>query len=121
MYLVPQDRPLVITVHVDPLSINEVHDGQEVRLLFPTFNARIAPEVLGTVTRISADAFTDQNRGISFYRAEIILNPGEAEKLGDALIPGMPVQAFISTTDHTPMEYLIQPFIDYFRHAFRES
>ena len=121
MYLVPQDRPLVITVHVDPLSINEVHEGQEVRLLFPTFNSRIAPEVNGTVTRISADAFTDQNRGISFYRAEIILNPGEAEKLGEALIPGMPVQAFIRTTDHTPLEYLIQPFTDYFRHAFRES
>jgi len=121
MYLVPQDRPLVITVHVDPLSINEVHEGQEVRLLFPTFNARIAPEVIGTVTRISADAFTDQNRGISFYRTEIILNPGEAEKLGEALIPGMPVQAFIRTTDHTPLEYLIQPFTDYFRHAFRES
>ena len=121
MYLVPQDRPLVITVHVDPLSINEVHEGQDVRLLFPTFNARIAPEINGTVTRVSADAFTDQNRGISFYRAEIVLNEGEAAKLGQALIPGMPVQAFIRTTDHTPLEYLMQPFTDYFRHAFRES
>lgn len=121
MYLVPQDRPLVITVHVDPLSINEVHTGQEVRLLFPTFNSRIAPEVTGTVTRVSADAFTDQNRGISFYRAEIVLNEGEAAKLGEALIPGMPVQAFIRTRDHTPLEYLVQPFTDYFRHAFRES
>ena len=121
MYLVPQDRPLVITVHVDPLSINEVHMDQEVRLLFPTFNSRIAPEVNGTVTRVSADAFTDQNRGFSFYRVEIVLNEGEAAKLGEALIPGMPVQAFIRTRDHTPLEYLVQPFTDYFRHAFRES
>lgn len=121
MYLVPQDRPLVITVQVDPLSINEVREGQEVRLMFPTFNSRIAPEVKGTVTRVSADAFTDQNRGFSFYRAEIILNEGEAAKLGEALIPGMPVQAYIRTMDRTPLEYLIEPFTDYFRQAFRES
>ena len=73
------------------------------------------------MTRVSADAFTDQNRVFSFYRAEIILNEGEAAKLGEALIPGMPVQAYIRTMDRTPLEYLIEPFTDYFRQAFRES
>ena len=121
MFLVPQDRPLVITAHIDPLSIDEVHIGQDVRLVFPTFKSRIAPELAGHITKISADAFSDEQRGISYYRAEIVLNEGEELKLEGTLIPGMPVQAFIRTTDHTPLEYLVQPFTDYFTHAFRES
>jgi HlyD family secretion protein len=33
----------------------------------------------------------------------------------------MPVDAFIRTGTRTPMAYLLQPFTDYFRQAFRES
>ncbi len=122
LYLVPQDRPLVIAARVDPLSVDQVSPGQEVRLVFPTFNSNTTPELLGSVSQLSADAFTDQNTGISFYRAEIVLQDGEIAKLdGQILIPGMPVEAFIRTTDRSPLQYLIQPFMDYFKRAFRES
>ena len=33
----------------------------------------------------------------------------------------MPVEAFIRTADRTPMAYLIKPFADYFKRAFRET
>ena len=60
---------------------------------------------------------------MSFYRAEIVLNEGETAKLpeGAVLIPGMPVEAFLRTADRTPFSYLMKPFTDYFRKAFRES
>ena len=65
---------------------------------------------------------TDQATKASFYRAEIELEPGEIEKLaGQTVIPGMPVQAFISTGNRSPMAYLLKPFMDYFDMAFRES
>ena len=68
------------------------------------------------------DAFLDQATGQSFYRAEILLTPGEMAKLdGQALLPGMPVEAFIQTGERTPLAYLLQPFTDYFRRAFRET
>ena len=71
---------------------------------------------------VSADALADQRTGQSFYRAEIVLDPGEREKLhGLTLIPGMPVEAFIKTDDRTPLAYLIKPFTDYFSRAFRET
>ncbi|HEX9857029.1 MAG TPA: HlyD family type I secretion periplasmic adaptor subunit, partial [Paracoccaceae bacterium] len=55
-------------------------------------------------------------------RAEIVLDPGEMEKLeGLTLIPGMPVEAFIRTDARTPLAYLVKPFTDYFSRAFRES
>ena len=84
---------------------------------------RVTPELFGTVTQISADAFTDENTSVSFYRAEIVLNEGETAKLpeGAVLIPGMPVEAFLRTADRTPFSYLMKPFTDYFRKAFRES
>ena len=36
-------------------------------------------------------------------------------------LPGMPVEAFIRTEDRTPLSYLLKPFTDYFREAFRET
>ncbi|MBN9888804.1 HlyD family type I secretion periplasmic adaptor subunit [Salipiger abyssi] len=123
MYLVPQDRPLVIAVHVEPIHIDQTHVGQEVALRFAALDQRMTPELFGTVTQISADAFTDENTSVSYYRAEIILNEGEMAKLPEntTLIPGMPVEAFLRTADRTPLAYLVKPFTDYFSKAFRES
>ena len=122
MYLIPQDRPLVIAARINPTNIDQVFLGQEVKLLFPAFSTRTTPELRGTIATISADAFTDQKSGVSFYRAEIVLTPDEASRLGDlVLVPGMPVEAFIKTADHSPMTYLIKPLTDYFTHAFRDS
>jgi HlyD family secretion protein len=122
LYIIPQDRPLVIAAQVAPFNIDQVHPGQEVELVFSAFSTRTTPQLKGTVDKVSADAFQNQETGESFYRAEIILDPGEREKLeGLTLIPGMPVEAFIKTDDRTPIAYLVKPFTDYFSHAFRES
>jgi len=59
---------------------------------------------------------------VPFYRIEMALNEGEAARLGDAeLVPGMPVDAFIRTSERTPMAYLVKPLVDYFNRAFRET
>lgn len=122
LYLIPQDRPLVINVNIQPIHIDEVHVGQDVRLVFPGLPNRMMPELHGRVVIVSADALSDQKTGAAFYRAEIVLSEGEAAKMGDmTLLPGMPVEAFIQTSDRTPLAYLIQPFTDYFNRAFRES
>ena len=122
LFLVPQDRPLVISTRVEPIHVDEVFVGQDVVLRFAAFNMRTAPELNGRVVQVSADAFTDENTGASFYRAEIVLNPGEIQRLpGLTLLPGMPVEAFIRTADRTPMAYLLRPLTDYFNRAFRES
>ncbi len=122
MYLIPQDRPLVIVAQVSPIHVDEVRVGQDVKLLFSAFSSRTTPELHGQIAVISADALVDPRTQVPFYRAEIILQPGEREKLGDVvLLPGMPVEAFIQTDLRSPMAYLIKPFTDYFTRAFRES
>ena len=123
MYLVPQDRPLVIAARVDLIHIDQLISGQEVTLRLSALDQRNTPELYGQVIQISADAFEDDATGQSYYRAEIILNSGELSKLpeGTILIPGMPVEAFIRTGDRTPIAYLVKPLADYFTRAFRES
>lgn len=123
LYLVPQDRPLVIAANVNPVNIDEIAVGQAVNLRMSALDQRTTPELVGRVMQISADALTDETTGQSYYRAEIVLDPGEIDKLGNGavLLPGMPVEAFIRTADRSPMAYLIKPMADYFARAFRES
>ena len=123
MFLVPQDRPLVIAARVLPTDIDQLFLGQEVTLRFSAFDQRQTPELIGEVTLISADAFEDDRSQASYYRAEVQISEGEAEKLpqGVTLIPGMPVEAFVRTEDRTPLAYLVKPLTDYFTKAFRES
>lgn len=122
LFLVPQDRPLVIQAQVSPLNIDQVFPGQEATLRLPAFDARTTPELFGEVIQVSADAFVDEVTGATYYRAELLPKEGEIERLGDKiLLPGMPVEAFIRTEDRSPLIYLVRPFLDYFNRAFRES
>lgn len=123
LFLIPQDRPLVIATQVETKDINQVFVGQEVILRFSAFDQRRTPELKGVVTLVSADAFRDERSRLSYYRAEVQLAAGEIEKLGPdlTLIPGMPVEAFVRTTDRSPLAYLLKPLTDYFTRAFREG
>jgi HlyD family secretion protein len=122
LFIIPQDRPLVITAQIPTIHIDEVHVGQRTRLVFPAFSARTTPEIYGRVITLAADAMVDPGTKQPFYRAEIVLEDGEMAKLAhETLLPGMPVQAFIETGARTPMAYLLKPFTDYFQMAFRES
>lgn len=122
LYLIPQDRPLLIVARVDPIHIDKIAIGQQVDLRFPALDQSTTPEVTGQVTVISADTFYDEALGVSYYRAEIDLNHGELLKTNSRgiLIPGMPVEAFIRTENRSPLAYLIKPINDYFTKAFRE-
>ncbi|SFB06552.1 HlyD family secretion protein [Poseidonocella pacifica] len=123
LYLVPQDRPLVIAAQIEPIDIDKIRLDQEVVLRFSTFDQRTTPELLGTVTQISADAFTDERSTLTYYRAEIRLSEGEQAKLPDGitLIPGMPVETFLRTQDRSPLAYLVKPLTDYLAKAFRDG
>ncbi len=122
LYLIPQDRPLVITAEIAPIHIDQVQVGQPVELVFSAFSSRTTPHLFGKVSVVSADALTNAQTSAAYYRAEVILNAGEVAKLGDqALLPGMPVEVFVQTGARTPLAYLVKPFTDYFARAFRES
>jgi len=121
LYIIPQDQPLVVQARIETIHVDQVSVGQPASLRFSTFDLRTTPEIFGTVSKVSADVFTDEVTGEQFYTAELVPNIGEIERLGQVeLLPGMPVETFIKTGDRTPLNYLVKPFADYFNRAFRE-
>lgn len=122
MYIIPQDQPMVVSARVDPIHVDQVHVGQQATLRFAALDQRLTPEIFGRVTKLSADVFTDDATGASYYQAELIPIEGEMAKLGEqTLLPGMPVEAFIKTGERSPLNYLAKPLTDYFTRAFRDG
>lgn len=123
LYIVPQDQPLVIGVRVEPIHVDEIHIGQEVLVRMAALDSRITPELSGRVTNVSPDVLTDENTGATFFRALIELDEEALAELPEdtVLVPGMPVEAYLRTSDRSPMAYLVKPLSDFFSRAFRES
>ena len=122
MFVIPQDQPLIVSARIESIHIDQVHLGQEAALRFIAFDQRTTPEIFGTVSKLSADVFTDETTGQSYYQAELLPKPGELVKLeGQVLLPGMPVETFIKTAERSPLSYLVKPLMDYFNKAFREA
>jgi HlyD family secretion protein len=122
MQIVPQSDKLQVEAKVVPHDIDQVQIGQPAVLRFSAFNLRTTPEINGSVTRVSADATTDQRTGQSFYTIRIGMTKDEIGRLGDVkLIPGMPVEAFVQTGDRTVLSYLTKPLRDQFMRSFREK
>ena len=122
MLIVPDADTLMVEVKIAPQDIDQLYLGQVATLRFTAFNARTTPEIDGKVSLISADITQDQRTGISYYSAHITLNVSEITRLGDVkLIPGMPVVAFIKTSERTMLSYLTKPLRDQAERAFKEE
>ncbi len=122
MLIVPDADNLTVEAKVNPQDIDQVRAGQIALLRFSAFNQRTTPEIYGTVTRISADASTDQRTGQTYYTIRIGMAGDEVAKLGDVrMVPGMPVETFVQTGDRTMISYFIKPFHDQLMRMFREK
>ncbi|MEM6385479.1 MAG: HlyD family type I secretion periplasmic adaptor subunit [Pseudomonadota bacterium] len=121
LYIVPENRPIQVMARVRPVDIDQVQPGQKVNLVFTAFDRRTTPELEGRIKVLSADTAQDE-RGNAYYEALITPTGAFETAFGDAaIIPGMPVEAFIATQARTPLDYLVQPLSLYFSRALREG
>lgn len=119
--VVPQTEELIVEATVSPTDIDRVSTGQDATIRFSTFGNQV-PSVFGKVIYVSADAFTDQNTGQSYYSARIEVTPeGMAGLDGLILMPGMPAEAFIATGSRTFLEYLMKPISNALARSFIED
>ncbi|QUJ77246.1 HlyD family type I secretion periplasmic adaptor subunit [Sulfitobacter albidus] len=122
LQIVPRDEGFSFFTRVDPSSIDQVFPGQEAKVLFPAFNQRTTPELRGQVAGVSATTSIDEITGQSYYRVEIAVPDVQLDRLGTrALIPGMPVEAYLTTAERTVLSYLVKPLSDQLVQAFREE
>jgi HlyD family secretion protein len=121
MLVVPENDRLMVEAKVGPQDIDQLHIGQPARVRFLAFNQRTTPEIGGTISRISADAVTDQRSGVTYYSIRVTLDHAEIADLGKVkLVPGMPAETFVSTGDRKVITYLMRPLTDQFSRALRE-
>jgi HlyD family secretion protein len=122
MLIVPESDQLTVEVKIDPKDIEQIRLGQPAVLRFSAFSLRTTPEVNGTVSRIAADASTDQRTGQSYYLVRVAMRADAVGNLGELkLTPGMPVEAFIQTGERTLLSYLIKPLHDQLLQAYRQN
>ncbi|MBZ0229403.1 MAG: HlyD family type I secretion periplasmic adaptor subunit [Bauldia sp.] len=120
MMIVPENDLLVVEAHVDPGQVDRVYPQQTATLRFSTLGGRTTPEYSGTVETLSPDVVVDQRTGQAFYVARIRMPPEASADLGDKMVPGVPVEVFISTGERTVLSYLVRPLGDQIMHTFRE-
>ncbi len=122
MQIIPQDGNFVIEANIEPQFIDELYPGQEAALLFSAFNQTTTPELKGVVEVFSANVLTNQQTGVSYYVVKISVPKSELALLkGQKLVPGMPVEVFITTRQQTVLNYIVKPVMDQIKHAFREE
>lgn len=122
MTIVPDTEPVTARIRVDATDIDQVYLGQQASLRFPSFNGRQTPIILGPVIQVSADAFKDSVSQRNYYEVLVGLDPDQIAVLGNHdLIPGMPVEAHLSTESRTPLSYVMRPILFYIDRAFRDT
>jgi HlyD family secretion protein len=122
MMIVPKGDDLVLQAQVTPNDIDHVHIGQNAKVKFNAFNARVTSDINAEVTQVAADTVRSDAQSPPFYMIRLTISAAELKKLGDnKLKPGMSAEAFIETEARSPFSYLVQPLMDQFSHAMRES
>jgi HlyD family secretion protein len=121
MSIVPDGADLVVEARLSPMDIDQATAGQPARLRFSAFNQRTTPEVSGKLETIGAAATLDQATGQTYYLSTIALPNGLKQVAGKPIVPGMPVDVFLTTGDRSALSYLVKPFTDQMMRSFREE
>ncbi len=121
MQIVPKADRLVVEAKVPPQDIDQVANGARVAVRILAGNQRMMPDVEGRVIRVSADLTREPQSQVTYYVVRVALDETAVGKLTDlTLVPGMPADSFIQTTDRTPLDYLLKPLHEQIARTFRE-
>jgi HlyD family secretion protein len=140
MLIVPEHDALVVEAKIAPQDIDHVRAGQPAFIRFTAFDQRTTPEFDAQVTRVAADLTKDQQTGAAYFVARLSLTRRAGEADGDvmdahgvagrqpeggagkgfALVPGMPAEVHIRTSERTALSYFLKPLTDQVARAFTE-
>ncbi|HUP66681.1 MAG TPA: HlyD family type I secretion periplasmic adaptor subunit [Sphingomicrobium sp.] len=114
MEVVPDGRELVVRVNLNPADADDVFVGQPAQVRFASVHDRSLPLFTGKVRTMSADSFTDEKSGRSYFKAEIVVPEKELNRvrsvLGNGeLRPGLPVEAVLTVRKRTALQYMLEP------------
>ena len=113
--LVPTGEGLMIAADIAPKDISNIQPGDDVRIRLSAYDSSRYGSVEGRVSRISADASSNDKNGASYYQVDIAIqsdNQG-AITLNDGtevvLKPGMTATVDVLSGKRTILAYFWQP------------
>jgi HlyD family secretion protein len=114
MDIVPDGKELVIQAQLKPTDADDAFPGQKAQVRFLSVHNRSLPLFTGTVRTVSADSFTDEKTGHTYFRTEIVVPEAELNRVRSVLgqgelRPGLPVEAVLKVRSRTALQYLIDP------------
>lgn len=121
--IVPDNEELLIDARLSPMDIDVVRAGLPARVVLQAFQQRHMPQIEGRVRQVSPDAIADAQTGQRFFAVRVEIDRDRLAALAPAieLTPGMPAEVYITTGEHTALDYLLGPLYDSLRRTWRET
>jgi HlyD family secretion protein len=124
--VVPDKAPLVLEAQVSPNDADDLQIGQVTQIRFIGIHERDLPSLTGKISKISADSFTDEKSGLSYFMAEVTVPVDQVDQIrlrrgqDFNLKPGMPVQVLVPLRKRTALQYILEPLTEAMWRSFRE-
>ncbi len=121
MRIVPANQGLKVQAWVRNQDIGHIHAGQAAEIKIEAFPFTRYGVIAGRVLRVSADAVTDERRGLA-YLAEVAM-ARDRIRVGDRdlkLGPGMAVAVEVREGRRRLIQFLLEPLLRYRDEALRE-
>jgi len=125
--VVPTRPSLVVAARIASSDIEGVRQGQVGEVRFSSLSARSVPVLKGRITKLSADSFTDERTGQSYYAAEVTVPKSQLDIVrrvrgaDSAIRPGVPVQVMIPLRKRNAFQYLFEPLSQALWGSFRQK
>jgi HlyD family type I secretion membrane fusion protein len=120
--LLPRGTDLVVEGKLQLADVDAVQVGGAANVRLSALNQRTTPVLDSKVLYISPDRLTDQATQEQYYRVKLTLDPQQLPPSHRKLLmPGMPAEAFIKTSERTMLRYLFRPIEDSMAKAMREE
>lgn len=124
LHIVPQTKDFVVESRIDTTEIDRVLANQVADIRFSAFDSKVTQVIEGQVKRVSADSYTDDRSGATYYEVTLEVTESGVEQMsrdGIELVSGMPAEVMIKTGGRTLLEYIVQPFSDMLARTFKEE
>lgn len=123
LQIVPENEPLIIEAQVRPSDVDEVYPGQTARVRFSVLDSRFAPEVRGHVQMVSPAPIILKEGEPPHYQVRIRIPARQLAWLGGKhrIVPGMPVEVYITTRMRRPADILLAPLLAGMHRSFRSN
>lgn len=119
--IVPLDKELIVETKITTRDVGHMRVGQPVTVKVTSFDFARYGGITGELTSISATTFMNEKEE-PYYKAIVTLDRSYVgyDPENNRIMPGMTVQADVTTGKKTLLQYLLKPVYSSVNEAFRE-